>query len=85
MFAGLNAAAESIAIPISVAVAAEVFLPRLGYRGIFSMLALSIVLALVLLLRFVRVPQPDLVSERITTLERWPRRSPAAPRPSRSG
>ncbi len=85
MFAGLKAAAESIAIPISVVVAAEVFLPRLGYRGIFSMLALSIVLALVLLLRFVRVPQPDLVSERITTLERWPRRSPAAPRPSRSG
>ena len=56
VFAGLKAAAESIAIPISVVVAAEVFLPRLGYRGIFAMLAMSIILALVLLLRFVRVP-----------------------------
>jgi hypothetical protein len=33
-----------------------VFLPRLGYRGIFAMLAISIILALVLLLRFVRAP-----------------------------
>jgi Na+/melibiose symporter-like transporter len=54
VFAGLKAAAESIAIPLSVVVAAEVFLPRLGYRGIFAMLAVTIVVALVLLLRFVR-------------------------------
>jgi maltose/moltooligosaccharide transporter len=56
VFAGLKAAAESIAIPLSVVVAAEVFLPRLGYRGIFAMLALTIVVALVLLLRFVKRP-----------------------------
>jgi hypothetical protein len=37
-------------------VAAELFLPSFGYRGIFAMLAITIVLALVLLLRFVRVP-----------------------------
>jgi maltose/moltooligosaccharide transporter len=58
VFAGLKAAAESVAIPLSVLVAAEVFLPTFGYRGIFAMLALNIVLALVLLLRFVRVPPP---------------------------
>jgi Na+/melibiose symporter-like transporter len=58
VFAGLKAAAESIAIPLSVVVAAEVFLPRFGYRGIFAMLALTIILALVLLLRYVHVPQP---------------------------
>jgi MFS transporter, DHA1 family, multidrug resistance protein len=57
VFAGLKAAAESIAIPLSVVVAAEVFLPRFGYRGIFAMLALNIILALVLLIRFVRVPR----------------------------
>lgn len=57
VFAGLKAAADSIAIPLSIVVAAELFLPTLGYRGIFAMLALSIVLALVLLLRFVRVPR----------------------------
>jgi maltose/moltooligosaccharide transporter len=56
VFAGLKAAAESIAIPLSVVVAAEVFLPHFGYRGIFAMLAITIVVALVLLLRFVRVP-----------------------------
>lgn len=56
VFAGLKAAAESVAIPLSVIVAAEVFLPRFGYRGIFAMLAVNIVLALVLLLRYVRVP-----------------------------
>jgi hypothetical protein len=37
-------------------VAAEVFLPRFGYRGVFGMLAASIVVALVLLVSFVRVP-----------------------------
>ena len=57
VFAGLKAAAESIAIPLSVVVAAEVFLPRFGYRGIFAMLALNIMLALVLLVRFVHVPR----------------------------
>jgi Na+/melibiose symporter-like transporter len=56
VFAGLKAAAESIAIPLSVVVAAEVFLPHFGYRGIFAMLAITIVLALILLLRFVHVP-----------------------------
>jgi Na+/melibiose symporter-like transporter len=56
VFAGLKAASESIAIPVSVVVAAEVFLPRLGYRGIFAMLAVTILLALLLLVRFVRVP-----------------------------
>jgi maltose/moltooligosaccharide transporter len=57
VFAGLKAAAESVAIPLSVLVAAELFLPRFGYRGIFAMLALNIILALVLLLRFVEVPR----------------------------
>jgi len=38
-------------------VAAEVFLPRFGYHGIFAMLAINIVLALVVLLRFVKVPR----------------------------
>jgi maltose/moltooligosaccharide transporter len=56
VFAGLKAAAESVAIPLSVFVAAEVFLPRFGYRGIFAMLAINIVLALILLIRFVHVP-----------------------------
>jgi MFS family permease len=57
VFAGLKAASESIAIPLSVVVAAELFLPWLGYRGIFAMLAVNIVLALVLLLCFVHVPK----------------------------
>jgi Na+/melibiose symporter-like transporter len=57
VFAGLKAASESIAIPLSVVVAAELFLPRLGYRGIFVMLAVTIVLALLLLVRLVKVPE----------------------------
>ena len=57
VFAGLKAAAESVAIPLSVVVASELFLPRLGYRGIFAMLAVNIILALVLLVRFVHVPR----------------------------
>jgi Na+/melibiose symporter-like transporter len=61
VFAGLKAAAESVAIPLSVVVAAEVFLPHFGYRGIFAMLALTITLALVLLLRYVHVPPPAAV------------------------
>ena len=56
VFAGLKAASESVAIPLSVVIASQVFLPHLGYRGIFAMLAVNIVLALVLLLRLVRVP-----------------------------
>ncbi len=56
VFAGLKAAAESVAIPLSVVVASELFLPRFGYRGIFAMLAINIILALVLL-RFVHVPR----------------------------
>jgi hypothetical protein len=39
-----------------VFVASELFLPSLGYRGIFAMLAINIVIALALLLAFVRVP-----------------------------
>ena len=57
IFAGSKAASESVAIPLSVVIASEVFLPNFGYRGIFAMLALNIVLALVLLLRFVHVPR----------------------------
>ena len=56
VFAGLKAAAESIAIPLSVVIAAEVFLPTMGYRGIFAMLAVTIIVALALLLRLVRTP-----------------------------
>jgi maltose/moltooligosaccharide transporter len=56
VFAGLKAAAESVAIPLSVLVAAELFLPRFGYHGIFAMLAINIVLALVILVRFVHMP-----------------------------
>jgi maltose/moltooligosaccharide transporter len=65
VFAGLKAAAESVAIPLSVLVAAELFLPRFGYHGIFAMLAINIVLALVLLVRFVHMPpeaEPALAS-----------------------
>lgn len=61
IFAGLKAAAESVAIPLSVFVAAELFLNpaalNLGYRGIFFMLAINMVVALVLLLAFVHVPR----------------------------
>jgi maltose/moltooligosaccharide transporter len=57
IFAGLKAAAESIAIPLSVFVAAELFLNpaalNLGYRGIFFMLAINMLIALVILLVFV--------------------------------
>ena len=62
IFAGLKAAAESIAIPLSVFVAAELFLNpaalNLGYRGIFFMLAINMVVALVVLISFVHVPRP---------------------------
>ena len=57
VFAGLKAAADSIAIPLSIVVAAEIFLPRFGYRGIFAMLAINIAVALILLLVIVRVPR----------------------------
>ncbi|HKC91028.1 MAG TPA: MFS transporter, partial [Candidatus Limnocylindria bacterium] len=56
VFAGLKAAADSVALPLSIVVATQVFLPRFGYRGIFAMLAVNIVVALVLLLTIVRVP-----------------------------
>ncbi|MDQ2967107.1 MAG: MFS transporter [Actinomycetota bacterium] len=59
VFAGLKAAADSIAIPLSIVVAAELFLPRFGYRGIFAMLAINIALALILLLLIVRVPRRE--------------------------
>ncbi|HEV7663610.1 MAG TPA: MFS transporter [Chloroflexota bacterium] len=75
VFAGLKAAAESIAIPLSVLVAAEVFLPTFGYRGIFAMLALNIILALVLLLRFVRVPHTYTSSPSAGVAKRQTRRT----------
>lgn len=56
VFAGLKASSESVAIPLSVFVAAEIFLPRFGYQGIFTMLAINIAIALVLLLALVRTP-----------------------------
>jgi Na+/melibiose symporter-like transporter len=60
VFAGLKASAESVAIPLSVTVAAELFLNKnalnLGYRGIFFMLAIGMVLALALLIAFVHPP-----------------------------
>lgn len=55
-FAGLKAAAESVAIPASVFIAAEVFLPRFSYRGVFGLLAVAVVIALVILVRYVPVP-----------------------------
>jgi Na+/melibiose symporter-like transporter len=56
VFAGLKAAAESIAIPASVVVAAELFLPRFSYRGVFVLLAGAILIALFILIRYVRPP-----------------------------
>ena len=53
VFAGLKAAAESIAIPASVVIAAELFLPRFSYRGVFVLLAGAILIALLILVRFV--------------------------------
>jgi Na+/melibiose symporter-like transporter len=67
VFAGLKAACESVAIPLSVVVAAEVFLPTLGYRGIFVMLAVNILLALVLLAWLVKVPPSRLASSKEAT------------------
>lgn len=67
VFAGLKAAAESIAIPASVVVAAELFIPRFSYRGVFVLLAVAIMVALGILIRFVRPPRdplPLLVSVR---------------------
>jgi len=55
-FAGLKAASESIAIPASVFIAAEVFLPRFSYRGVFALLAVALVVALYILVRQVRIP-----------------------------
>ena len=56
VFAGLKAAAESIAIPASVLIAAELFLPRFSYRGVFVLLAATILVALFILVRHVRPP-----------------------------
>jgi Na+/melibiose symporter-like transporter len=68
IFAGLKAAAESVAIPLSVVVAAELFLNpnalNLGYRGIFFMLAINMVIALILLLAFVHPPKRSEVQPR---------------------
>ncbi|MDP9252747.1 MAG: hypothetical protein M3O80_07050, partial [Chloroflexota bacterium] len=58
--------AESVAIPLSVVVAAELFLNpnalNLGYRGIFFMLAINMVIALILLVAFVHPPKRDATS-----------------------
>ena len=62
VFAGLKAAAESIAIPASVVVAAEVFLPRFSYRGVFVLLAGAILVAIAILGRFVQPPHPNAVA-----------------------
>ena len=59
VFAGLKAAADSIAIPLSVVVAAEIFLPRYSYRGIFAMLSVFTFIALAMLITLVRVPKPQ--------------------------
>jgi Na+/melibiose symporter-like transporter len=59
VFAGLKAAAESVAIPASVVVAAEVFLPRFSYRGVFVLLAGAILIAMFILARYVRPPEAD--------------------------
>jgi len=47
-----------VAIPASVVMAAEVFLPRFSYRGVFVLLAGAILIALFILIRFVR-PGPS--------------------------
>ncbi|MBI3522117.1 MAG: hypothetical protein HY071_03325 [Chloroflexi bacterium] len=56
VFAGPKASADSVSIPLSVTIAAELLLPRFGYRGIFALLAIFIVLAIVVLVAFVRAP-----------------------------
>ena len=56
VFAGLKAAAESIAIPASIVIAAELFIPRFSYRGVFVLLAGTILIALFILVRHVRPP-----------------------------
>jgi Na+/melibiose symporter-like transporter len=56
VFAGLKAAAESIAIPASVVIAAQVFLPWFSYRGVFVLLSVAILVALFILVRHVRPP-----------------------------
>ena len=58
VFAGLKAAAESIAIPASVVIAAELFLPRFSYRGVFVLLAGAILVAIFILVRFVDPSRP---------------------------
>ncbi len=61
VFAGLKAAAESVSIPLSVTIAAQLFLPRFGYRGIFALLAIFIVIALGMLISLVQVPRLERV------------------------
>lgn len=53
VFAGLKTAAESIAVPASVTIAAELLIPRFSYRGVFVLLASTILVALVILVRSV--------------------------------
>ena len=56
VFAGLKTAAESIAVPASVAIAAQLLIPRFSYRGVFVLLAATILIALFILVRAVRPP-----------------------------
>jgi len=67
VFAGLKAAAESVAIPASVVVAAELFLPRFSYRGVFVLLAGAVLVALFILIRYVRAPALPNVGAALTT------------------
>ena len=60
VFAGLKAAAESVAIPASVFIAAVIFIPLFSYRGVFALLAATILLALAVLLRYVQPSAPSL-------------------------
>ena len=62
VFAGLKAAAESVAIPASVVIAAELFLPRFSYRGVFVLLAGAILIALFILVRFVHPSRAGVVA-----------------------
>ena len=62
VFAGLKAAAESIAIPASVVIAAELFLPRFSYRGVFVLLAGAILIALLILIRFVQPKRAEVAT-----------------------
>jgi len=48
-------------------VAAELFLPRFSYRGVFVLLAGAILVALFILIRYVRAPALPNVGAALTT------------------